>query len=67
MAFALAESGVALLPEWQVQSTLTQGRLVRILPEYTFAAQGVFAVYPDAKHVPAKVRTFIDFLRARMG
>lgn len=67
MAFALAGSGVALLPEWQVQSSLTQGHLVRILPEYTFSAQGVFAVYPDAKHVPAKVRTFIDFLRARMG
>ncbi|EPZ5286979.1 LysR family transcriptional regulator, partial [Cronobacter dublinensis] len=27
--------------------------------------QGVYAVYPDARHVSGKVRGFIDFLRAR--
>jgi len=27
----------------------------------------VYAVYPDAQHVPARVRAFIDFLRERLG
>ena len=57
MAFALAGCGVALLPEWLVRNALDAGKLVSLLPEYTFAQQGIYAVYPDARHVPAKVRT----------
>ncbi|MRS89453.1 LysR family transcriptional regulator [Enterobacteriaceae bacterium RIT714] len=67
MAFALAGSGLALLPEWLVKTALEEGTLLHILPGVTFAQQGIYAVYPDAQHVPAKVRTFIDFLRARVG
>lgn len=67
MAFALAGSGVALLPEWLVASALAQGRLVHLLPELSFPPQGVYAVYPDARHVPTRVRAFIDFLRQRVG
>lgn len=63
MAFALAGCGVALLPAWLVRHALDDGTLVSVLPEYTFARQGIYAVYPDAPHVPAKVRTFIDFMR----
>lgn len=67
MAFALAGSGVALLPEWLVASALAEGRLVHLLPELSFPPQGVYAVYPDARHVPTRVRAFIDFLRQRVG
>ncbi|RBO19817.1 LysR family transcriptional regulator [Enterobacter ludwigii] len=67
MAFALAGCGVALLPEWLVRHALDDGTLVSVLPEYTFARQGIYAVYPDATHVPAKVRTFIDFMRTRVN
>lgn len=67
MAFALAGCGVALLPEWLVRHALDDGKLVSVLPEYTFARQGIYAVYPDATHVPAKVRTFIDFMRTRVN
>ncbi|MFP2426774.1 LysR family transcriptional regulator [Enterobacter ludwigii] len=67
MAFALAGCGVALLPEWLVRHALDDGTLVSVLPEYTFARQGIYAVYPDAPHVPTKVRTFIDFMRTRVN
>ncbi|EOY5739597.1 TPA: LysR family transcriptional regulator [Enterobacter ludwigii] len=67
MAFALAGCGVALLPAWLVRHALDDGTLVSVLPEYTFARQGIYAVYPDAPHVPAKVRTFIDFMRTRVN
>ena len=67
MAFALAGCGVALLPEWLVRHALDDGKLVSVLPEYTFARQGIYAVYPDAPHVPAKVRTFIGFMRTRVN
>lgn len=67
MAFALAGCGVALLPAWLVRHALDDGKLVSVLPEYTFARQGIYAVYLDAPHVPAKVRTFIDFMRTRVN
>lgn len=67
MAFALAGSGVALLPEWLVREALDARNLVSVLPGYTFARQGIYAVYPDARHVPAKVRSFIDFMRTSVN
>lgn len=67
MAFALAGCGVALLPLWLVQTALDSHRLVHLLPEYRFAQPGVYAVYADAQHQPAKVRAFVDFLRARLA
>jgi DNA-binding transcriptional LysR family regulator len=66
MAFALAGRGIALLPAWLVQNALETGQLIAVLPDYTFAQQAIHAVYPDAQHVSAKVRTFIDFMRSRI-
>lgn len=62
--FVLADSGVAVLPEWVARTDLRQGRLVRLLPGYDMPRQGVFAVFPNTRHIPAKVRQFIDFMRA---
>ena len=67
MAFALAGSGIALLPEWLVAAALADGALAKVMPAFSFPPQGVYAVYPDAQHSPARVRAFIDFLRGRLG
>lgn len=67
MAFALAGSGIALLPEWMVAAALADSTLVKVMPAFSFPRQGVYAVYPDAQHVPVRVRAFIDFLRERLG
>lgn len=64
LAFAAAGCGVALLPEWLVRQPLVEGRLQRLLPQYRFPEQGVYALWPDSRHLPARVRAFIDFLRA---
>ena len=64
-AYALAGLGVALLPDWLVNADLQAGRLCRLLPNHTFPQQGIHALYPRTRHVPAKVRAFIDFLRER--
>ncbi|WP_180402127.1 substrate binding domain-containing protein [Klebsiella quasipneumoniae] len=67
MSFALAGCGIALLPAWLVAGKLAQRELVAVLPEYHFPPQGVYALYPDAQHMPTRVRTFIDFLREQLG
>lgn len=67
LAFALAGCGVTALPDWLLQEPLARGELRRVLPSYTLPPQPVYAVYPDTRHVSAKVRQFIDFLRERSG
>lgn len=62
-AFALSGQGVAILPEWLVDEDLQAGRLVRLLADHRFARQGVYALYPDTRHLPLKVRAFIDFMK----
>ncbi len=63
-AFAVRGHGVAVLPQWLVKDDLDAGRLVRLLPDHRFAPQGVYALYPDTRHLPLKVRTFIDFMKS---
>jgi DNA-binding transcriptional LysR family regulator len=62
-AFALSGQGVAILPQWLIQDDLDTGRLQRLLAGYRFAQQGVYALYPDTRHLPMKVRAFIDFMK----
>lgn len=62
-AFALRGAGVALLPEWLVTDDIAAGHLLHLLPDFRFPRQSVSAVYPNTRHIPAKVRAFIDFLK----
>lgn len=57
--------GVALVPAHHCPAALTQGGLVRVLPEWSGAEVPVFALYPSSRHVPEKVRAFVSLLRAR--
>ncbi|MCO4318626.1 LysR family transcriptional regulator [Phyllobacterium sp. 21LDTY02-6] len=52
--------GGAQLP--LVQSDLDDGRLVRILPAYSYAPLEIHAVYPSGRFVPRKTRLFVEFL-----
>ncbi|WP_392889591.1 LysR family transcriptional regulator [Pseudomonas migulae] len=64
LAFVLQHCGVAPLPDWMVEEHLRSGNLVRVLPDYEWPEQGVYAVFPNTRHVAGKVRSFIDFFRA---
>jgi DNA-binding transcriptional LysR family regulator len=57
--------GVSVLMDHMVSREVAQNRLVRLLPGWTLPQIGVHAVYPATRHVPAKVRALIDFLRQR--
>ncbi len=63
LAFAEAGCGVAALPDWLLEEPLARGTLLRVMPSYTLPRQPVHAVYPDTRHISAKVRRFIDYLR----
>ena len=55
--------GLSILASFAVEQDLAQGRLVRLLGDWSLPRVGLHAVYPAARHVPAKVRALVDFLR----
>jgi len=67
LAFVKSGAGVALLPGWLVENDLNTGRLIALLPGYRFPRQGIYALYPNTRHVPEKVRLFIDFFQQRVA
>jgi DNA-binding transcriptional LysR family regulator len=58
--------GIALLPEFVATTALGDGALRRVLPAWASAEQAIYAVYPTARFIPAKVRTFVEFVAARL-
>ena len=59
--------GLALLPTFIVGKELQQGRLVEVLPGYVPVERSIYAVHLPNRHLPPKVRVFIDFLLDRFG
>lgn len=58
--------GLSVLADSIVQPELESGKLVRLLPDWQLPQGGIYAVYPPGRHVPARVRGFVDFLKARL-
>ena len=59
--------GLALLPTFIIGQDLQSGRLRSALSQYIPVERHIYAVYLANRHVPAKVRAFIDFLLERFG
>ncbi|MDR2240048.1 MAG: LysR family transcriptional regulator [Zoogloeaceae bacterium] len=59
--------GMALLPTFIIGKDLQDGRLRAALSEYIPVERHVYALYLPTRHLPAKVRAFIDFLLERFG
>ena len=59
---ALTGTGIAILPNYLVDEDIAAGRLIRLLPQYRLPAIEINVAYPSRRHMPAKVRTFIDHL-----
>ena len=66
-AAVLGGLGVALLPTFLVGRDLQAGRLRAVLSNYVPAERHIHAVWLPNRHLPAKVRAFVDFLRERFA
>lgn len=61
---ALSGVGIALRSLWDVGDALADGRLLRVLPEWSGPDDlAIHALHPRAPTVPAAVTAFIGFLR----
>lgn len=61
--WVLAGLGLAWRSMWEVGADLAEGRLVSVLDDYATAPMGVFAVFPQRRHLPLRVRLLIDALK----
>jgi DNA-binding transcriptional LysR family regulator len=63
----LQGTGIGRIPTFIVGPDIAKGRLVRLLCDYRMPSQDIYAVWPERRHLPSKVRVFIDFLSERIG
>jgi DNA-binding transcriptional LysR family regulator len=62
---ALRGLGIALVPTFAVESHLTRGTLVAVLPKHLRHEGRIALVYPERELVPPQVRAFVDWILAR--
>jgi DNA-binding transcriptional LysR family regulator len=59
--------GVAWRSTWEVAAEVAEGRLQEVLADYAAPPNGIYAVFPHARHLPLRVRLWIDFLKQTYG
>lgn len=62
MEAALRGVGISTLPRFFVHGALKEGRLVSILDDYTAPKMSLYALYPEKRLLPRKVRALIEHL-----
>lgn len=60
--FAVNGHGITILPRFIVERDLAEGRLTRVLTEWTMTGFNLYAVYLSRKFLPVKVRLLIEHL-----
>jgi DNA-binding transcriptional LysR family regulator len=64
---AVAGMGIAIHSNWHASRDLREGRLVQVLQDYPIAESGIYAVMPQRRLVPPRVRAFVDFLAEKFA
>jgi DNA-binding transcriptional LysR family regulator len=65
--WCLAGMGIAWRSTWEVEREVGAGRLVAVLDAFAAPPNGIFAVFPQRKHLPLRVRLWIDFIKHSFG
>ncbi|MCW3173084.1 LysR substrate-binding domain-containing protein [Shewanella subflava] len=63
---ALRGMGVVQLPGYYVNEAIKQGQLVVVLASFQQAKEGIWALYPQNRHLSAKVRLLVDMLSEQL-
>lgn len=66
-AWCSAGLGLAWRSTWEVEQELNRGELVSVLDDFAAPPNGIYAVFPHAKHLALRVRLWIDFLKHSYG
>ena len=61
--WCLAGYGIAWRSTWEVEQDIAAGRLETVLDSFAAPPNGIYAVFPQRKHLALRVRLWIDFLK----
>lgn len=61
--WALAGKGLAWRSMWEVGGEIESGKLVSVLDEYAAPGNDIYAVFAQRRHLPLRIRAYVDFLR----
>jgi len=61
--WALASKGIAWRSMWEVGREIESGQLQTILDGFAAPGNDIYAVFAQRRHLPLRIRTFVDFLR----
>jgi DNA-binding transcriptional LysR family regulator len=61
--WCLSGYGIAWRSTWEVDAEIKAGRLVAVLEEFAAPPNGIYAVFPQRKHLPLRVRLWVDYLK----
>lgn len=64
---ALAGAGIAMLTHVLSEPDVRTGRLVPVLPKHVLPPVAISAVYLERRHLPLRIRAFIDLLAEAMA
>jgi DNA-binding transcriptional LysR family regulator len=59
--------GIAWRSTWEVEGDIAAGRLVSLLEGFAAPPNGIYAVFPQRRHLPLRVRLWIDFIKHSFG
>ena len=65
--WCVAGLGIAWRSSWEVEDEIESGRLVSVLDDFSAPPNGIYAVFPHARHLALRVRLWIDFLKHSYG
>lgn len=65
--WCLAGHGIAWRSTWEVEADVAAGRLVRVLDDFAAPPNGIYALFPQRKHLALRVRLWIDYLKHEYG
>ena len=65
--WCLAGYGIAWRSTWEVEADIAAGRLETVLDDFAAPPNGIYAVFPQRKHLALRVRLWIDCLTHRYG
>lgn len=59
--------GLAWRSTWEVEDDIAAGRLQVVLQDFAAPPNGIHVVFPQRKHLPLRLRLWIDFLKQTYG
>jgi DNA-binding transcriptional LysR family regulator len=59
--------GIVQLPDHYIKEQLINGALISLLDKYKAPDEGIWAIYPQNRHLSPKIRLLVDYLLAHLS